>query len=241
MRVALVCIAKNEDNYIDEWVNYHHKLGFDHIFIYQNDWRLKKNYDKVTCFKFDGYLQQLPAYNHFINTQFYNWDWVAFFDVDEFLVLKKTNSIKDFLSNYSQVNAVGINWVHFGDNGLIEVNGEWSVLKRFTSRQINVHRAIKSIVRFSNGKLPKFNNNPHNINLEWVDTLGQINTGPSSLNPTDEVAQLNHYFCKTVEEFEKKSLRGRACSSNILDKVDFDINNLNDYEDLYALNFFLSK
>ena len=37
MKIALVCIAKNEDNYIKEWITYHKKLGFDDIFIYEND------------------------------------------------------------------------------------------------------------------------------------------------------------------------------------------------------------
>ena len=34
MKIALVCLAKNEDFYIDEWIKYHTKLGFDHIYIY---------------------------------------------------------------------------------------------------------------------------------------------------------------------------------------------------------------
>ena len=37
IKVALVCIAKNEDNYIQEWITYNKLIGFDDIFIYQND------------------------------------------------------------------------------------------------------------------------------------------------------------------------------------------------------------
>ena len=54
MNVALVCIAKNEDNYIEEWVNYHLKLGFDKIFIYQNDWRTSLENERVEKIEFDG-------------------------------------------------------------------------------------------------------------------------------------------------------------------------------------------
>ena len=39
MRTAIVCIAKNEDRYIKEWAEDHLKLGFDSVYIYQNDWR----------------------------------------------------------------------------------------------------------------------------------------------------------------------------------------------------------
>ena len=34
MKTALVCIAKDEDNYIDEWLKYHLKLGFSNIYVY---------------------------------------------------------------------------------------------------------------------------------------------------------------------------------------------------------------
>jgi hypothetical protein len=48
MKVAIVCIAKNEDLYLEEWVNYHLKLGFDRIYIYMNNWRTNYHNDKVT-------------------------------------------------------------------------------------------------------------------------------------------------------------------------------------------------
>lgn len=38
-KVALAAIAKDEDNYIEEWIRYNLKLGFDKIIIYQNNWR----------------------------------------------------------------------------------------------------------------------------------------------------------------------------------------------------------
>lgn len=34
MNAALVTIAKDEDNYINEWIRYNLKLGFSQIFIY---------------------------------------------------------------------------------------------------------------------------------------------------------------------------------------------------------------
>jgi hypothetical protein len=41
MKSALVAIAKNEDEYINEWINYNLKIGFDNIIIFQNNWRAK--------------------------------------------------------------------------------------------------------------------------------------------------------------------------------------------------------
>ena len=36
MKCALVCIAKDEDHYIQEWVDYHLMLGFSDIYVWQN-------------------------------------------------------------------------------------------------------------------------------------------------------------------------------------------------------------
>ena len=37
MKVAIIAIAKNENLYINEWLDYHFKLGFDNIIICEND------------------------------------------------------------------------------------------------------------------------------------------------------------------------------------------------------------
>ena len=34
MKVGIAAIAKNEDNYIDEWIKYHLKLGIDQIMVF---------------------------------------------------------------------------------------------------------------------------------------------------------------------------------------------------------------
>ena len=39
MKTVLVCIAKDEENYVEEWLDYNHKLGFDEIIMYENDWK----------------------------------------------------------------------------------------------------------------------------------------------------------------------------------------------------------
>jgi len=237
MRVALVCIAKNEDNYIEEWIDYHRKLKFDKFFIYQNNWRFSKDFDDVVKCKLNGETKQLTAYNHFIRNNYWDFDWVAFFDVDEFLVLKKHNNIKEFLEEYSECDAIGINWVIFGDNNLQSIT-EWSVINRFTKRQLSVNSHIKSIVRLcKDGEKPIFNN-PHNVDLNWVDTHKRVNNGPMSKIPSDDIAQLNHYFVKTKQEFMRKIQRGRA-DIHIKRNVDeFDIMNFNEIEDLNAYVFY---
>ncbi len=135
MNIALVAIAKNEDHYIDEWLQYHFNLGFTKAFVYQNNWRYagdKTQYgDKVEWIEFDGEVQQLPAYNDFLFNRSEGFDFAAFIDVDEFIVLNKDPDINTFLEDYTDEFAVGLNWKVFGDSNL-DFCGQWSVLERFT-------------------------------------------------------------------------------------------------------------
>ena len=79
MKIALTCIAKDEDFYIQEWIDYNLKLGFDQIFIYENNWTCNVNHPNVTKIPFPGPSKQLQAYNHFLNTYGNQFDYVAFF------------------------------------------------------------------------------------------------------------------------------------------------------------------
>ena len=235
-KIALVCIAKNEDNYIQEWVSYNKKLGFDDIFIYQNNWRCSIDEPNVIKIEFDGYAKQVEAYNHFIQNYKHVYEWAAFFDVDEFLVLKKHGNVKDFIEDYPNKNAIAINWVFFGDSGHEKVNGNYNVLERFTMRQFGIDPHVKCIVNIRKEDIFM---KVHDPDCSWVDPSGKINSGAFNYEGNIEIAQLNHYFVKTREEFEQKCFRGRADIINEKRSVEeFDITNVNNLEDLGAYNFF---
>jgi len=236
MEVALVCIAKNETDYIEEWVKYHLKLGFDKIFIYQNDWTCEYENEQIVKVKFNGNQKQLESYKHFKTNHGLEYDWAAFFDVDEFLVLKKHKNIKEFLKDYNEYESIGVNWVLFGDNNLEKVyENNYSVLNRFTKRQNSVNKHIKTITKLKNNS---YFINPHCLNTNWVDTNKKINKGPFNVGGPIDVAQINHYFSKTKEEFKYKINRGRADSKTYRSIKDFYNHNFNDIDDFYALNFF---
>jgi hypothetical protein len=238
MKTALVCIAKNEEHYIDEWVNYHLKIGFDNIFIYQNDWECSIDNPKVIKIIFNGDEKQIPSYNDFIQRYKSNYDWVAFFDVDEFLVLKKHNNINEFLISYNQYLGVGVNWVIFGNNNLESVTDDYSLIKRFTKRQVGVDPHIKTILNLRHGV--NVSMSVHNPNKPIVDShLNEIG-GPFNYKGNDEIIQLNHYFCKTKEEFKLKCERGRSdLKTHMRTMEEYEPSNKNECDDFTALNFLL--
>lgn len=237
MKVALVCIAKNEDNYIEEWINYHLKMGFDDIFVYQNDWQCGIENSKVHKLILNGEEKQITSYNHFI-TNNTDYDWAAFFDIDEFLVLKKHNDIKELLMNYSTYQGIGVNWVIFGNNGHNLVGGDYSLVKRFTKRQLGVDRHIKTILNLRYRK--NVSMTVHNPNRQIVDSHLNKIEGPFNYKGNDEIVQLNHYFCKTKEEFKLKCERGRSDLKTHTRTMDeYEPSNRNECDDFTALNFLL--
>jgi len=236
MRIALVCIAKNEDNYIKEWILYHKKLGFNDIFIYQNDWRTDIEGDNIHKFELDGLGKQPGVYNIFIRNFKNEYDWAAFFDVDEFLVLKKHKNIEEFINDYSEFPSIGINWVLFGNNNMEAPNDNYSVLERFTKRQKSVNRHIKTILNLKSNAMM----NTHcPINVPNVDCNYMCFYGPFNPKGDDKIAQLNHYFCKTMPEFLKKCERGSADNPREGKKIkDYEEHNFNEIDDFTALNFY---
>jgi hypothetical protein len=253
MKAALVCIAKNEDNYILEWIAYHQKLGFDSIFIYQNNWKFPINVRGVHTIEFNGECQQLLAYNHFIENYSSSFDWVAFIDVDEFFVLKKHSGIKDFLVDFKDVQGgLAINWVMFGSNGQTDVkNGNYAVLSRFTRCAKSPNRHIKSILKikrsnwlqrlFSSGQTKVRMINPHIQNIALLDTRREKVEGPFNPGGPVDLLQINHYFTKSPAEFRVKVGRERADQPELRDISEFDDEDKvsNDVEDFTALNFYL--
>ena len=98
MKLAICAIAKHENNYIEEWVNHHiDVIGVDHIFLYDNNdidyepiqRRIVKNKDKLTIIPWagSGSIQWSAYKNCYINHKD-EYDWIAFIDVDEFIIMK---------------------------------------------------------------------------------------------------------------------------------------------------------
>lgn len=233
MKTALVCIARNEDRYIDEWIQYHLKLGFDKIFVFADRWQYvgpRLPNVKVMNIKIEGCPPQIPTYDYALGSFGDKYDWMAFFDVDEFLVLKKHRTVKEFLADKKE--SVGINWKLFGDNGLTEDDGSYGVLDRFTRCQSVPNQHVKCIVKCTSETEMA---TPHNPNHPWRGSDGELHEYAYCPSGNTSEAQINHYFCKTRDEFRLKQDRGGADGYYRRPDSDFDRHNFNEVEDLSAL------
>lgn len=221
---AAVCsIVKHEGPYIDEWIRYHLKLGFDAIWVYDNSddnelASLPEAYPgRVTVVHFPGVAKepgaypaevQLAAYNHFIARARGVHTWAAFIDLDEFIVLKKHADVKQMLRAHCPHGALCLNWVMFGSSGRERFEPD-PVLLRFRRRAAGVDRHVKSVVRLRDVVAM---DQPHFPTLvpgaRQRDTDGRAFTGPFNPDGPGDVAVVHHYYCKSREEFERRGRPG---------------------------------
>jgi hypothetical protein len=235
MKVALVCVAKWEDHYLEEWLDYNYKLGFDKIIMYQNDWTTDVERPFLEKRIWDGKSVQLAIYNSFLrdNTEY---DWIAFMDCDEFIVLKKHNNIKEFIEEYQdRTKVIRLNWYIFGSGGVVNRYCN-SLISMFKKRKSIPDQHIKVLVH---GKSNITMQLPHNTTGPSMDTNGQTFMGPFNSNGPMDVAYINHYHNKTKEDWLTRCVRGRVDCNIGHDphRWDNEINDNIDVEDLSAYNF----
>jgi len=233
-KVGLCCIAKDEEPYIDEWVDYHLALGFNKIIVYDNadlgellQWGEEKG-PLVEVVPFAGVAKQKEAYLDCATKLIsqHEFKWAAFFDVDEFLILNQHNHIGAFLEKYLKEGALGINWRVFGTGGR-SVYSPAPVTKRFQFRfedGYHPNRHVKSIANLRdinlNATVPIRCHYPElNAGKSQFDTNGHTFVGSYNDGPID-VAVIHHHQRKSAKEFLKKRMRGRATISREQGKVD---------------------
>ena len=215
--LAVVTIMKNNALYVKEWLDYHLLAGVDHFFIYDNDSTdnfaevIKPYVDTgiVTTMKTPVWSMGIPAYNESIKKFRFSCRYMAFIDQDEFIFPKsKSNIIQvidEILSPNSNAAALGANWIFFGSNNLETADYNVGVLDRFTARDSNVNQHIKSLV---DPRKVNFFPNPHYANYfegkYSVNENGKPFAGPFNEEKTADKIQVNHYYTKSKEEYQKK-------------------------------------
>ena len=246
---AVICaIAKNENAYINDWVNWHLRIGFDHIYLFDNN-ESPSDYvgnfideiDKVTIYDVNDIREenlQTKCYNKFYLENRDEFDWCLFCDIDEFL--SGVNDIKHFLCDekFSCFDQIRITWKTFSDGDMIERDMSIPVYKAFKHISDNekLNRQAKPIIR---GSLRGISISPHRgIRINSTDgkignlrsclpsgkncTTSEIMTEEVDGDISGEVVFINHYRTKSLSEFIIQKLgRGNACSLKKTIDVDY--------------------
>ena len=222
--LCLCCIVKDENDYLAEWINYHLKTGVQHFYIYDNGSIVSiastikqlNLLPYVTVISMPGKARQVKAYWHCIQNFGKNAKWIGFIDTDEFIVAKTTRgNIVNFLKDYAQYGGLGINWLIFGSNGNVEKTGR-PQLESFTKRSdesFSVNRHIKNIVQpqyvaaVMGAHHFAFKGDKYLVNENFIKVDGSFSDVSVSK------IQLNHYYCRSLAEYDAKIKRGYGDTS----------------------------
>ena len=235
LKIAVCAIGKNENLYIREWVEYYKNLGINKIFLYDNNdlngerfeevindyvtsgfvtilnWRGKVKTTKNYKEQMNGTTLQGQTYNNCYYNNFKNYDWIAFFDIDEFLSIDyKYNDIFEFLSDFNDYDGIKVQWRMFGDNGQLYYENK-PVIERFLSNNnFKRDRTVKSIIKCRDydfkllfGAHGFSNRAPAVVNVNKNRVYGYRDSKIYYNLPV----YLNHFYSKSTEEFIKRKYK----------------------------------
>ncbi len=242
--LAVCAIAKNEGPYFAEWIEWHRAQGVERFYVYDNgseddtaDVLAPYVAEGLVVYRYwPGQRQQIPAYDDCIETHRLEARWLAFLDLDEFVVPDDGVSLVGFLGRLEAWPVVEVNWLVYGSGGAREKR-TGGVMERFRRHSLpgaGVNRHVKSFVDprrvccmtgcHEAARLPGVGCG--------VDVRGEeVRRNFWRREPVVSPVRINHYAVKSYDEFLGKRARGRARTLDVRGLDYFDRFDLNDVED----------
>ena len=220
IKVCLCSPVKKENLYLQEFVEYYKTFKVDNIFLYDNNDingeyidevlnnSVKSGFVKIINFR--GMKRALyDMMNHCYKTNYLNYDWLIFYEIDEYIFLNNYTNIKQYLNNdrFKECETIQLIWNMHTDNNQIYYENKPLKIRFPNSIKIST---VKSILK---GKIPNIvirNVHKLNNNLKSCDGFGnRINNTRNILdNLANNYYYIDHYYCKSTEEFIKKLNKG---------------------------------
>lgn len=210
---AVCVIVKDESLFLKEWIYYHYMIGFEKFILFNND-SSDNIYgilhelifsNIVDIYDISGNHIQEKAYTCCIEMYKGHIDWIAFIDVDEFIVMQQCLDIRIFLSEYADYAGLSLHWKMFGSSGHIS-RPKGLVVENYTNHLYD-HPGkfqVKSIVR---PDLVAAVQNPHIFGFKKEHYGVDEQYFPAStphMPYTAEKICVHHYFYKSQQDYEEK-------------------------------------
>jgi len=163
-RVCLCSPGKKENLYIKEFVEHYKSYKVDKIFLYDNNDIDGEHFEEVIndyvesgyvkIINFRGKKQALfEMMNDCYKTNYLKYDWLIFYEIDEYIFLKNYKNIKKFLSEkkFNNCETIQLNWIMHTDNNNIYYENKPLKIRFSNSKTSFKIAGIKSILK---GKIP---------------------------------------------------------------------------------------
>ena len=170
---SICSMFKNEGRYLKEWIEYHRIHGCEHFYLYNNEsdddflevlapYIKKGIVELIFCPKEEGtqkfVFTQIKAFQRTLKISRNQTKWLAFIDLDEFILPKQGLRVVDFLHKFDGMNHIGaiqINWQLFGTSNIYKLPENEPIIQNlvkkappFFSEGVSTNnREFKSIIR----------------------------------------------------------------------------------------------
>lgn len=217
-KTKIVTLVKDEREYIDEWISYHLRLGFDCIDVYEDydasshediarkyssAVHVKKLADKVP--PYEGYWKNARRYGFLLEKLLVEdkgeFDWILCADVDEYLMFEPGYSLNMLLREFSRYPGIYLYWKYMSASGHIEKRR--NIVESYTKpSDYNYSGAYEFKCLYNLEKSLLCLRHNHHCARYGVDTAGNI-VFPDKAKPRPkyEKAWINHYFTKSWEDW----------------------------------------
>ena len=231
--IAIVLIVRNEAAHIAEWARFHSIAGVRHFIVYDNGCSdatipiLRETMgDAVTITPWNQKFRdarrgheihnQVLAYAHAVRNYGATFRWMAFIDVDEFLIPKQAADLPAALAHLDGSSSISLPWHMFGRNGH-ETAPEGGVIANYTRRNPDPMSKVKGLRNFKmivdpchvtalkvhemavDGSTDSCNDRGQRFSLSARET--------PAFYSADHI-QLNHYYTRSTAELQAKIARG---------------------------------
>ncbi|MBQ4208954.1 glycosyltransferase family 92 protein, partial [bacterium] len=250
LNVALCAIAKNENLYIREWVEWYKNLGISKIFLYDNNELDGERFEEVINDYIengfveisnwrgmiksvksdkDGQTIQGLAYHDCYYNHYKEFDWMCFFDIDEYLEIYNTyKNIYEFLNDFNEYDGIRVQWKMYGDNEQLHYENK-SLFERFkVESNASYDKHVKQILNCNkefDEELLFCAHGVFNKKYKFVNVLkNKLRNVYMDVVTYDNLpVYLNHFYSKSTEEFLKRKYNKTSAVSGINNTRNFNI------------------
>lgn len=213
MKTAICAIIKDEHRFLKEWIDWHLNLGFDAIHLFEDKGsesheEIVKDYSNVFLRRYENdegvqellkaqgsSHRQLVLYNWFGDKYQTQYDWVAFIDIDEFIMFPEDYNLEKICDEFKQYSAVLINWRMMGASG--HITRPKNVIDSYTE----VVDFIPQDYGWCYKSFCNLNKWKGMYNLHKANGAVNTNHGLDINDISLEKVSLNHYFTKSWEDW----------------------------------------
>jgi FkbM family methyltransferase len=220
---AVVLVVRDEADDIAGWLAWYHVLGFDTCIVFDDHstdgtWEILQEaalHQDVRFARTPGAadinyeIRQIEAYQTALAGYAGSFEWLAFFDADEYLSLFAHASVQDFLAAFPDVDQVLVNWCNYGSSGHYLKPREPAVgaYSWHSHESAGINRHVKAFVRPERVGSTWINVHCFDVAADrsvlasgtpvvWSEQIGIIAEAPDWT-----VAKLMHFQCRSMEHF----------------------------------------